>query len=93
MPYSLGTGENFSWSLKLHFIKLSHSHPIFPALARISFAIRAMNDTLHEDNQTPSLLAFGALPRLPLVCAPVAMQGGTIDAFCMAGRRIRNHCL
>ena len=62
---SLGTGETYHAMLRRIFKKAKMHHPELTKELTLSLSVKAMNDTAGPDGLIPTLLVFGALPRVP----------------------------
>ena len=62
---SLALGERYHAPLRRIYNKIRASHPSVQPDIALRLACRAMNDTMGPDGLVPTLLVFGALPRLP----------------------------
>ena len=64
---SLGQGETYHSMLRRVYNKVHLTHPELPKELRLSMAVKAINDTAGPNGLIPSLLLFGAMPKMPHV--------------------------
>ena len=70
---SLGVGEKYHDFLRTIFCKVTATYRYLDKNFALTLSVKAMNDTAGPDGLVPTLLVFGAMPRIPLV--PVALPG------------------
>lgn len=77
----LGLGETYHTILRRVCNKVSVSHPKVPKEPRLSFSIKAMNDTAGPSGLVVSLLLYGVYPRIPDYTSALPNQAERFEAM------------
>ena len=64
---SLGAGEKYYHTLRTIYLEVQADFPSVDDATLLAISVKAMNDTVGPEGLVPSLLVFGALPRLPTI--------------------------